>query len=65
MYYVQDLQHMCYLLWEGHNIKNDFFDRQLDLEGLVKVLSVHPHIHMVQCDHVNDAGNVTPVYLAA
>ena len=56
---------MYSLLWEDNTITNDFCNQQFDLEGFFKVLSVRPHIHVVQCDQVNDADDVTQVYLVA
>ena len=43
------------------NIRNDFLNHQLDLQALFRALNVRPHKHMVQCDPVKGACNVTSV----
>ena len=42
-------------------MRNDFVSHQFDLQGLFRALNVRPRKHMVQCDEVNGACNVTPV----
>ena len=46
---------------EFNNIRNDFLSHQLDLQGLFRALNVRPRKHIVQCDQVKGACNVTPV----
>ena len=55
---MQHLQHMWSFSQEGKNIRND---HQLDLQGLFRAPSIRSHKHMVQCDQVKIACNVTPV----
>ena len=57
---MQHLRRMCSFCEEGNNIRNDFFNHQLDLQGLFRVLNVRPRKHMVPCDRVKGASNVTP-----
>ena len=58
---MQQVQRICSFCQEGKNIRNDFLNHQLDLQGLFTALNVRPHQHMVQCDQVKGACNVTPV----
>ena len=62
---MQHLQGMCCFCWDGNNIRNDLFNHQLDLQGLFRALNVRPHKHMLQCDPVKGACNVTPVWVPA
>ena len=48
-----------------NNIGNDFLSHQLDLQGLFRALNVRPRKHIVQCDQVKGACNVTPVWAPA
>ena len=62
---MHHLQRICSFHWEGNNIRNDFLNHQLDLQGLFRALNVRPHKHMVQCDQVKGACNVIPVEVPA
>ena len=44
---MQHLQRMCSFSYEGNNIRNNFLNHHLDLQGLFRALNVRPHTYMV------------------